>query len=105
MCRFWVLVLILLLLPDPAFAADITVTQSHMAFDADHITIHSGDTIVFKNKDNFPHDIQIGDMYDEAVDLGFQQPNIDYRYRFHEAGTYTIRCSLHKMMKLTIRVE
>ena len=88
-----------------AYAADTTVTQSHTTFDVDSVTLKAGDNIIFSNKDDVTHNIQIVDSDDDVDDKGLQKPGQDIKANFAKAGTYKARCAIHPKMKMTVTVQ
>jgi plastocyanin len=88
-----------------AYAADTIVTQSHTSFDSDAVTIKAGDTIVFANKDDVTHNVQVGNEDGEDDDKGLQKPSQDIRVIFAKAGVYKVHCSIHPKMKMTVTVQ
>lgn len=98
--------MILFILFSPAvFAAEITVTQSHAMFDVPQIVVKKGDTIIFTNKDNVLHNIQVIDSSGNIEDKGLQNSTQEIREVFMLPGQYTIRCALHPKMSMKIIVQ
>lgn len=96
---------LLLCLPAAAFAADVPVTQSHTTFDKEEQTVSVGDTVVFQNKDDVTHNIQIVDGNDDVDDKGLQKPGEDIKVTFDKPGAYKVRCAIHPKMKMTVTVK
>jgi plastocyanin len=88
-----------------AYAAEAIVTQSHTTFDNDEITVNAGDTVVFKNKDDVTHNIQITDSSGTNEDKGLQKPGEDIRETLAKPGEYIIHCAIHPKMKMKITVQ
>ena len=90
-----------LVIPGVARGADPTVTMEGSAFLPSDLTISTGDTVTWTNKDPALHD---------AVDNGGTwttpklNPNQSASVTFDEAGTYAYRCSLHGNMRATVTV-
>jgi len=103
--RKLILTAALLLVPTFSYAADTTVTQSHTTFDVDEAKIKAGDNIIFSNKDDVTHNIQVVDPDDNLDDKGLQKPGQDIKASFAKAGTYKVRCAIHPKMKMTVTVQ
>jgi plastocyanin len=88
-----------------ARAADTTVTQSHTSFDVDSATLKAGDSIIFSNKDDVTHNIQVVNSDGDADDKGLQKPGQDIKATFAKAGEYKVRCAIHPKMKMTVTVQ
>jgi plastocyanin len=73
-----------------------TVVIADMKFSPETLTVKPGDTIVWVNKDFFPHNAR-------AADRTFQSPDLDtnkiWRYVAGKSGTYSYVCTLHPTMK------
>ena len=87
-----------------AQAADVTVGQSHSNFDVTGLTLQVGDAVIFRNNDNYAHDIEIVNG-GETDDRGLQKPGQDIKYTFSKAGVYEIRCALHPKMGMIVTVR
>jgi plastocyanin len=103
--RKLVLVLLLVGVAFGARAEDATVTQSHITFGADSVTLKAGESITFSNKDDVIHNIQIVDTDGDVDDKGLQKPGQDIKETFAKAGAYKIRCAIHPKMKMSVTVE
>lgn len=88
-----------------ASAAEAVVTQQHSTFDVDTLTVKAGDTVVFKNNDDFVHNIRVVNAQGYIADRGMQKHGQDIKYTFPEAGTYNVRCSLHPKMTMVINAQ
>lgn len=79
-----------------------TVIIEGMEFSPRAIAIGAGDTVVWTNKDLFPHDAT-------ADDSSFQSPEIEpgssWKFTAVKKGTFSYICTLHPTMKgsLTVR--
>ena len=93
------------MMPLYAHAADTTVTQSHTSFDVDTATVKVGDTIIFSNKDDVTHNIQVLDSEGEVEDRGAQKPGESIKVPMAKAGQYKIRCTIHPKMKMVVTVQ
>ena len=87
-----------------AQADEVIVRQSHSSFDVSGVTLNAGDTIVFKNGDNYAHDIEITSR-GETDDRGLQRPDQDLKYTFDKKGIYEVRCSIHARMGMIVTVR
>ena len=85
-----------------AASATHTVVIADMKFSPESLTVKRGDTIVWVNKDVFPHNARAQDRSFESPDLG---TNKSWRYVATKAGTFSYVCTLHPMMKGTLVIE
>jgi plastocyanin len=88
-----------------AYAADTTVTQSHASFDIDAVSIKAGDTIIFTNKDDVTHNVQVSNDDGDDDDKGLQKPGQDIKATFAKPGEYKVHCSIHPKMKMKVTVQ
>ena len=87
-------------------AATIAIGQTALRFSEKTVDLHKGDTMVFANKDDVTHNVNvINDDDDLAADLGVQKPGEDLKYTFDKAGRFKIRCAIHPRMKMIINVN
>ena len=86
----------------PGGAATHTVTIEGMRFDPAVLTIKVGDTVVWVNKDLFPHTAT-------SKAGGFDSQQIaaseSWRHVFGKKGEFSYVCTLHPPMKATIKVK
>jgi plastocyanin len=79
-----------------------TINIEAVQFTPDTLTVHRGDTILWVNKDPFPHTVT-------SKDGGFDSHEIaagkSWRYQPRKAGAFTYICTLHPTMKAMLRVE
>jgi amicyanin len=80
-----------------------TIDIANFAFSPKTLTIHTGDTITWTNKDSAPHTVT-SDSGSE-LDSPTLNTNQIYTHTFSTAGTYDYHCTVHPMMKATIIVE
>ncbi|AGW95382.1 hypothetical protein N234_35555 [Ralstonia pickettii DTP0602] len=82
--------------------ASHTVTMDSIRFDPQELTVKAGDTVVWINKDPFPHTVtaQAGDFDSKTIATGKS-----WKYRATKAGVFPYVCTLHPTMKGTLRVE
>jgi cytochrome c peroxidase len=74
-------------------------------FDPDSVSVKVGETVTFKNNDDFAHNIQITPKGGDAEDQGLQKPGHDITSTFSNPGPYNVSCSLHPNMKMTVWVQ
>lgn len=89
----------------PAFAAGGPVTHTVViqatSYAPQVLTVKRGDTVVWINKDPFPHTV--------TAPHGFDSKSIaadgSWKYRAGELGEFPYTCTFHPNMKGTLRVE
>lgn len=86
-------------------AAGITVDQSGQQFSEKSATLKPGESVIFANRDDVTHNINVIDDDDEATDLGLQKPGETLTHKFDKAGQFKVRCSIHPSMKMTVNVK
>ena len=96
---------ILALIPICAFATETTITQSHTSFDVDEATVKAGDTVIFSNKDDVTHNIQVSNSDGDTDDKGLQKPGEVIKQTFTKPGEYKVHCAIHPKMKMKITVQ
>ena len=79
-----------------------TVVIADMKFTPQSLTVKQGDTVVWVNKDFFPHNAQAQDRAFDSRDLA---TNASWRYVAAKAGTFPYVCTLHPTMKGTLVVK
>ena len=81
---------------------DVHVGIDNFTFNPQKLTIKSGTTITWTNRDDIPHTVA-------AVDREFKSKALDtgdaYSFTFATPGSYQYFCSLHPHMSGTIVVE
>jgi plastocyanin len=87
-----------------AFAKPAThhVSIEGMQFQPDAVSAARGDTIVWTNKDLFPHTVTATDGTFDSHEI---KPGESWSYRVSKAGELTYVCSLHPTMKAALRVK
>jgi plastocyanin len=85
-----------------AKGATHTVVIDGVRFEPDALTVKAGDTIVWVNKDPFPHTVtsQAGGFDSREIPAGKS-----WRYTPTKAGMFAYVCTLHTTMKATLKVE
>ena len=78
------------------------VSIENMQFQPEVVTASSGDTIVWTNKDLFPHTVTStsGDFDSREI-----KPGDSWTYRVSKAGDLAYICSIHPTMKATLKVK
>jgi plastocyanin len=86
--------------------ANLAISQHNLRFSQAQISIHEGDTVTFSNDDVVTHNISVrdGDQGD-TEDLGLQTPKVSVSHRFDQKGLYSVVCSIHPKMRLTVAVN
>jgi len=98
-------VLCLILFVHAAQAADVPVDLEHLAFNPDRLTIQTGDTVIFSNKDEVIHNVQVAQESGSVEDEGLQKPGEQVKVNFAEPGVYQVHCAAHPKMKMVITVN
>jgi plastocyanin len=88
-----------------AQAGALSVEQNGQQFSQKSAAISVGDAVTFDNHDDVTHNINISFADDDPVDLGLQKPGEKVTYKFDKAGRFTVRCSIHPGMKMTVNVQ
>lgn len=84
--------------------ADTEIDQSNKRFSQSEITLKTGETVNFVNKDTVTHNIKVLSG-DDAEDKGLQKPGETVAIKFDKAGTYQVRCNIHPTMKMNVTVQ
>ena len=86
----------------PRTPAKQTVTVEAVAFQPADLTVHPGDTIVWINKDPFPHTVTSKSAIFDSKQLAAGKT---WTYRAQKKGDYPYVCTLHPTMSGTIHVK
>jgi plastocyanin len=86
----------------PAQPVSHTITMENMQFQPARLTVKAGDSVVWINKDLFPH---TATSKPEAFDSGQIAAGASWTFRTATAGEFPYVCSLHPTMEGTLRVE
>jgi len=78
-----------------------TVTIDAVQFQPATITARVGDTIVWVNKDPFPHTVTAAGAFD-SKDIA---AGASWKYVARRAGSHSYICTLHPNMKGTLTIE
>jgi plastocyanin len=87
-----------------AYAAEHTIGQKGKAFSQADINIKIGDSIVFVNDDNIPHNVMSMDA-DNKFNLGSLRPGSSTPVTFKTAGNVEVICAIHPSMKMHVKVQ
>jgi plastocyanin len=79
-----------------------TVTIEGMRFQPDVLTVASGDTIMWVNKDLVPHTATSKDGGFDSKEI---QAGESWRYTTRTAGDFAYICAFHPTMTATLRVK
>jgi plastocyanin len=87
-----------------AFAASTThtIVIADMKFVPETLTVRSGDTVVWVNKDFFPHTATAKDRSFDSLDIA---TNKSWKYMAAKKGAFRYFCTLHPTMKATLVVK
>jgi plastocyanin len=87
----------------PASATSHAITVAHYAFGPATLTVRAGDTVVWTNTDQAPHDVTT-----TQAPVALKSPTLTtgerWSYTFTTAGTYSYICSIHPDMHGTVIV-
>jgi plastocyanin len=87
----------------PAFASDQTVGQAKKAFTVGVLKAKVGDTITFRNDDEFAHNVfSLSDA--QSFDLGSYKKGETRTLKLAAPGTIEVECAIHPEMKMKIEV-
>lgn len=82
--------------------ASHTVTMDGTQYAPQELTVKAGDTVVWVNKDPFPHTVTARSGGFDSKTIG---PGKSWTYRVRKAGVFPYVCTLHPTMKGTLKVE
>ena len=85
-----------------AASATHTIVIADMKFVPETLTVKAGDTVVWVNKDFFPHTATAQDRSFDSRDLA---TNKSWKYVAAKKGTFSYICTLHPTMKATLIVK
>ncbi|MDQ2963333.1 MAG: cupredoxin family copper-binding protein [Pseudomonadota bacterium] len=78
-----------------------TVIIEGVKYEPETLAVKRGDTVVWINKDPFPHTVTAKGAFD-SHDIGAGK---SWKYTARKAGEYAYVCTLHPNMKGTLMVE
>lgn len=87
---------------DAAKPVTHTVTIEAVAFQPDTLTVKPGDTVVWVNKDPFPHTVT---SKDGGFDSQSLQAGESWKYVVKGTGDFAYICTFHPTMKGILRVK
>ena len=93
-----------LLLAVSANAANHVVNQKGKTFIPHSISVAVGDTITFKNSDDFAHNAYTDDEENE-FDIGMQAAGTDAKVTVKAAGVFNVECAIHPNMLLEVTAK
>ena len=76
-----------------------TIVIADMKFAPETLTVKSGDSVVWVNKDFFPH---TATAQDKSFDSGDIATNKSWKYVATKKGAFSYICTLHPTMKATL---
>ena len=88
----------------PAFAATTSVKLVDNAFSPRTKTISKGTTVVFRNAGRARHDV-VSNGRPARFSSPLLRSGRTYRKRFTRKGRYTLLCTIHSGMRMTLRVR
>ncbi len=83
-------------------AGDPQIVISNFMFSPASLTVKSGSTVVWSNKDQEPHTVV---STDGLFRSGALDTDESFSFKFEKPGTYRFACSIHPQMVGTIIVE
>lgn len=89
------------MLPTALHAATHTVVMEGVAVSPRNLTVKAGDTVVWVNKDPFPH---TATAQNRSFDSGEIASGKSWKFRAKTAGTFDYVCKLHPTMRGTLVV-
>ena len=82
--------------------ATYSVAIEGTRFEPETLTVRPGDTVVWVNKDPFPH---TATALTGSFDSKSIAPNKSWQYTPRKTGVFPYLCTLHPTMKATLRVQ
>jgi plastocyanin len=87
----------------PAIAGDQTVGQARKAFTLGVLKARVGDTVTFRNDDEFAHNVfSLSDV--QSFDLGSYKKGEVRSVKLTAPGVIEVECAIHPEMKMQIEV-
>ena len=87
-----------------ARAADFDVMQKDRSFAVKDIHVRAGDTVRFRNADEFDHQIYVDDPA-SPFESDEAEPGTTIAVPFRARGAFTVRCRIHPRMVMTVHVD
>lgn len=88
----------------PAFAEDIAIVQKDMKFSQTVVTVKIGDKLVFRNSDDFAHNLfsmSPGSVFGSYMQLAGGVTSVP----MIKEGEFEVQCAFHPKMKLLVKVH
>ena len=79
-----------------------TVPIDGLAFQPPELTVRVGDSIVWINKDPFPHNVKSAAGEFQSGDVA---PDGEWKFQATKAGRFPYECTLHPGMDMRVRVS
>jgi plastocyanin len=79
-----------------------TVVIEALQFSPATLEVNAGDTVVWKNKDPFPHNVTAENKAFHSVDI---QGGRSWQFKAQKKGVFPYICTLHPNMKATLVVK
>lgn len=86
-----------------AFAAERTIGQKGKVFSEAEVALKKGETLVFVNDDNIPHNV-LSTTPGHQFNMGLIGPGNATPVTFDKAGNIQIFCAMHPTMKMVVKV-
>jgi len=86
---------------EAAQPATHTIVIDGLKYDPETLAVHAGDSIVWVNKDPFPHTVTAAGTFDS----GSIASGKSWKYVARKRGDYRYVCTLHPNMSGTLKVE
>jgi len=103
MSKIFKLLLITFTLSISLNAANHVVDQKGKTFIPHSLKVKVGDTITFKNSDDFAHNAYT-DNEDNEFDIGMQASGTTAQMRVKTEGKFDVECAIHPNMLLEVTV-
>lgn len=79
-----------------------TVIIEGMVFTPPLLEVHSGDTVIWVNKDAFPHNVTAAERSFHSNEI---KPNRSWTFKARKRGSFDYVCTLHPGMKASLIVK
>jgi len=84
-------------------AAERTISQKGKVFSESVVELKKGETLVFLNDDNVPHNV-LSTTPGHAFNLGLIGPGHSTPVTFDKSGEIQVICAMHPSMKMSLKV-
>ena len=81
-----------------------SVDMEEKAYQPRYLSINSGDTLTFINKDEIKHNV-FSSTGDNAFDLGTYEGGLERDVTLHESGLVKVYCNIHRNMAMFVSVD